>query len=223
MIIPKFADDDLFGFIAGYNVWFWFHGLNSLEAHEECPTYAFFFARLDVQGGLRRFYNFTSIVQVVVYGPLAAILLSLGAFTLALGGLLACCILLPAFIFILVVEACYLLVVAGVGVIYLFARLLRLESYPRWKRSIDVLFNSIYLGKNKEHWLEKTRTTRKNIFISWHKGRNAFGQPDSLASILMSDLSDTSGTPALKTKADKKHGSPWRSVVYHAVLCSLLT
>lgn len=55
--------------VAAYNVWFWFSGVSFFRrgiSTTECPTYAFFFAKLAADGGLQTFYKFTSVILVLM-------------------------------------------------------------------------------------------------------------------------------------------------------------
>ncbi|KIV85054.1 hypothetical protein PV11_00790 [Exophiala sideris] len=201
----------LFGFIAGYNAWFWFRGLDSFEVQRGCPTFAFFFSKLDVHGALRRIYNFTSIMLVVVYGILPVMLLGVGVF-LMLCGLVIVSMFISLFIFILAAEAFCLLFVAGAGVIYFSAKLLRLESHPRWERTFEAWRKIVYLGKTREQWLEIARTQRRNLFTWWYNQRNTSGKPDGIALMLMADSADTSDRHTPETKPEKTQVPRWKKV-----------
>lgn len=58
--------------VSGYAVWFWFKGYASLlQSPRRLPTKMFFFANLDIKGGVKYFWRGAAIVCVMYYGLLA--------------------------------------------------------------------------------------------------------------------------------------------------------
>jgi hypothetical protein len=52
-----------------YSVWFWFLGTERLD-NMNCPTFSFFFAKLDIYTEARIWFQFKAIVYLVIYGLL---------------------------------------------------------------------------------------------------------------------------------------------------------
>ncbi|KIW57661.1 hypothetical protein PV05_02227 [Exophiala xenobiotica] len=101
------------GMVSAYNVWFWFRGVTYLRKDDQCQTYAFFFAELDIEGGLRSLYRVTSVLLVLCppgwllayLGFLAGVLVLVMGMVLAFYALIP--ILLPISIALRIYDICH--------------------------------------------------------------------------------------------------------------------